>query len=72
MLKNIEAGVLLRFFNIHSVAKYQNFKRDPLETLKSFQKKTNENFEKSHIAKKSERGGLWDFLTSIMLRKIKK
>ena len=31
-----------------------------------------DNFEQSHSAKKSERGSLWDFQTSIMFQKIKK
>ena len=32
----------------------------------------NDNFEQSHSAEKSERGGLWDFQTSIMFQIIKK
>ena len=32
----------------------------------------NDNFEQSHSAKKSERGTLWDFQTSIMFQNIKK
>ena len=31
-----------------------------------------DNFEQSHSAKKSERGTIWDFQTSIMFQKIKK
>ena len=52
----------LRFFNNHSVAKFQKkLKGNPLETLKNFRKKNNENFSQSHSAEKSERDPLGFF-----------
>ena len=53
----------LRFFNIHSVAKHEK-----IEENKNFHFR-----EKiSQCRKKTERGTLWDFLTSILSQNIKK
>ena len=38
--ENCKKGDRLRLFNIHSVAKYQKLKGNPIETLKKFRKKS--------------------------------
>ena len=58
-----ERGDPLRFFNIHSVAKHEK-----IEENKHFHFR-----EKiSQCRKKTERGALWDFSTSILSQNIKK
>ena len=71
---NCESGDPLRFFNIHSVAKFQKLKGDSLESNKKFsEKKTkNENFEQSHSAKNSEKRDPLGFSIFVLLQNIKK
>ena len=60
--RKIERGDPLRFFNIHSVAKHEK-----IEEKKFF------IFGKNlTMPKKTEKGDLWDFPTSILLQNIKK
>ena len=61
--EKLKEGDPLRFFNIHSVAKHEK-----IEENKNF------HFRKkiSQCRKKTERGTLWDFSTSILSQNIKK
>ena len=61
--RKTERGGPLRFFNIHSVAKPEKI-----------EKKTKFSFSRKNLTmpKKTERGTLWDFLTSILSQNIKK
>ena len=58
----------MRFYNIHSVAKYQKIEGGPFgDFTKMSKKKTkNENFQQFHSAEKSE-GTAWDFLTKVFV-----
>ena len=59
--------------NIHSVAKYQKFERDPLKTLKKFREKTkNEHFQQSHSAENSEERDPLGLSLFVLLESIKK
>ena len=72
MPKTVKGGPL-RFFNNHSVAKFQKMKGNPLKSLKFFRKKTkNENFEQSHSAENSEKRDTLGFSTFVLLQNIKK
>ena len=57
MPKKLKGGPL-GFFNIHSVGKYQKIEEDPL--VKKIRK------EVQQCRKKTERGTLWEFSTSIL------
>ena len=66
MPKTVKGGTL-RFFNIHSVAKFQKIEA----RLEKFCKK-NENFQQSHSAEKSERRGPLGFLNIRSVTKYQK
>ena len=56
--ENCERGDPLRFFNTHSVAKFRKIEGGLFGVFKKISKKNkNENFEQSHTAKNSEKGG---------------
>ena len=54
MPKTVKGGPL-RFFNIHSVAKFQKKSNGNPGDFENFSKTKIENFEQSHSAEKSER-----------------
>ena len=60
--RKTERGDPLRFFNIHSVAKHEKIEENKF----SFSGKN------LTMPKKTERGALWDFSTSILSQNIKK
>ena len=72
MPKTVKGGPL-RFFNNHSVAKFQKkIEGEPIGVSENFSKKKqkNKNFQQSHSAEKSERDPL-GFLTFVLLQNIK-
>ena len=63
----------LRFFNNHSVAKYQTNEVGLFGVFKKFSRKQKmRNFNGSLIVTKNlKKGTLWDFLTFVLLQDIK-
>ena len=51
MPKNLKEGTLWDFFNIHSVAKYQNkLKGRPFEDIEKFSKKVSQSRKKEEVS----------------------
>ena len=72
--ENCERRDPSRFFNIHSVAKFQKIEGGLFGVFKKISKKKQKirNFNGSLIVPKNlEKGTLWDFLTFVLLQDIK-
>ena len=72
MPKTVKKGPL-RFFKDHSVAKFQKIEGEPIGVFEKFSKKKQKMriFNNLIVLKNLKEGTLWDFLTFVLLQKIK-